>query len=219
MTLALQIHVERFLQLDVSNEPDTVITQLLVTASGLVEGFVGRPMELASYDEDHTSPAGSIVVLRNGPVDTSTNAVVVTLNATATVLVLNTDYVVKPALGHIVRVTAAGVPQRWEARAGLQRAINVTYDAGYDFAPEDVLAHRYAEVARDVTIRSVGRVFQAAAAAASIPVAALAIKSLSLAGSDSVTYRDGIGLVADAAIQLTDADKASLRVVRRKVFV
>ena len=218
MTLALQIHVERFLQLDVSNEPDTVITQLLETASGLVEGFVGRPLELASYDEDYTSPAGAIVVLRNGPVDVSANPVAVTINSTSTVLVEGTDYIVKRRNGHIVRVTAAGVPRRWDVPAGRQAAIKVVYDAGFDFTA-DPLLHRHAEIARDVTVRSVGRVFQAAAARASVPVAALAIKSLSLAGSDSVTYRDSIASVADAAVQLTDADRASLRIVQRKVFV
>ncbi len=218
MTLALQIHVERFLQADVSNEPDTVVTQLLETASGLVEGFVGRPLELASYDEDYTVPAGAIVVLRNGPVDVSANAVVVTINSTGTVLVEGTDYIVKRRNSHIVRVTAAGVPRWWDVPAGRQAAIKVEYDAGFDFTA-DPLEHRHAEIARDVTIRSVGRVFQAAAASASVPVAALAIKSLSLAGSDSVTYRDSIASVADAAIQLTDADKASLGIVQRKVFV
>ncbi len=218
MTLALQIHVERFLQLDVSAEPDAVVAQLLETASGLVESFVGRPLELASYDDDYTSPAGSIVVLRNGPVDVATNAVVVTVNSTGTVLVLGTDYVVKPALGHIVRVNGAGVPRWWDERAGRQAAIKVEYDAGFDFTA-DPLLHRHAEVARDVTVRSVGRVFQAAAARASVPIAALAVKSVSLAGSDSVTYRDNIADVSAAAIQLTDADKASLRALQRKVFV
>ncbi len=218
MTLALQIHVERFLQVDVGAEPDPVVSQLLETASGLVEAFVGRPLELASYDEDHTSPAGAIVVLRNGPVDITVNPVVVTINATATVLTPDTEYIVKPALGHIIRVTADGIPHWWEARAGRQNAINVTYDAGFDFTA-DPLLHRYAQVARDVTIRSVGRVFQAAAASASVPVGALAIKSISLAGSDSVTYRDSVASVADTAIQLTDADKASLRVLQRRVFV
>ncbi len=218
MTLALQIHVERFLQIDVSNEPDSVVSQLLETASGLVEGFVGRPLELASYSEDYASPAGPIIVLRNGPVDVSDNAVVVTINSTGDVLVEGTDYIVKRRGGHIVRVTAAGTPRWWDVRAGQQEAIKVAYDAGFDFTDTPLL-HRHAEIARDVTVRSVGRVFQAAAASASVPTAALAVKSVSLAGSDSVTYRDSIASVADAAIQLTDADKASLRIVQRKVFV
>ena len=217
MMLALQIHVERFLQIDVSSEPDTVITQLLETASGLVEGFVGRPLELDSYSEDYTTPSGAIIVLRNGPVAVSP-AVVVTINSTGDVLVEGTDYIVKRRGGHIVRVTAAGVPRWWEVRAGRQEAVKVAYDAGFDFTVTPLL-HRHAEIARDVTVRSVGRVFQAAAASASVPTAALAVKSVSLAGSDSVTYRDSIASVADAAIQLTDADKASLRIVQRKVFV
>ncbi len=218
MPLALQIHLEKFLQIDVAAEPDPVVDQLLETASGLVEGFVGRPLELASYDESYTAPAGAIVVLRNGPVDTTTNAVVVTILRTGVVLVEGTDYIVKPRNSHIVRVTAAGVPHWWEVHAGVQAAIRVEYDAGFDFTA-DPLEHRHAEIARDVTVRSVGRVFQAAAASASVPVGALAVKSISLAGSDSVTYRDDVASVADAAIQLTDADKASLRIVQRKVLV
>lgn len=219
MTLALQIHVERFLQIDVSNEPDSVITQLLITASGLVETFVGRPLEIASYDEDYDLPDGSILVLRNGPVDVDTNAVMVTVNSTAEVLVEDTDYVVKHRNGHLIRTDASRIPIRWNRRRIATNEINVVYDAGFDFTPPGALSHRHAEAARDVCVRSVARVFQAAAASASVPASALAIKSLSLAGSDSVTYRDVVGRVADAAIQLTDTDKRQLRIVQRKVFV
>ncbi len=215
MTLALQIHVERFLQIDVSNEPDTVVTQLLESASGLVESFVGRDLEEATRTEDYDLPDGAVLTLRNAPVTTLTS---VTLNATATVLVVDTDFVLKAKAGQLVRTNSDRRPVRWNRSGALQiNEVEVVYDAGYDFTV-DPLLERNARVARDTTTRIVARAFQAAAAAASVPTAALAVKKLTLVGSDSVEYRSELTDVASAAIQLTEGDKTSLRGIRRKAF-
>lgn len=93
----------------------------------------------------------------------------------------------------------------------------VVYAAGYDFAI-DPLLERVARVARDTTTRVAARAFQAAAAYAGVPANAGGIKSLTLVGSDSVTYSDAVADVASAAIQLTEADKTALRGIRRKVY-
>lgn len=216
MTLALQIHVERFLQVDVSAEPDSIVTQLLENASGLVESFVGRTLEETTRTEDYDLPDGAVLVLNHAPVTTLTS---VTLNTPSTVLVLDTDFVLKARYGQLIRTGTDRRPIRWNRSGALvMNEVTVVYDAGYDFAI-DPLLERDALVARDTTTRIVARAFQAAAAAASIPVAALAIKTLKLVGSDEVTYRDELMDVASAAIQLTEADKTALRGIRRKVLV
>lgn len=218
MTLAIQADVEKFLQIDVTTEPSAPVTMLLENASGLVESYVGRDLELASYVEDYDLPDGSMLVLNNAPIVTPP-AVVVTLATSGTVLVEDTDYVVKAKYGQLVRITASRRPARWNAGGGMWiNEVNVTYDAGYDFAAAPLLI-RDARVARDTTTRIVARAFQAAAAYAALPAGADAIKSITLIGSDSVTYRQELTDVASAAIQLTPEDKTALRGLRRTVLV
>ncbi len=215
MTLALQADVEKFLQVDVTSEPSAPVTMLLENASGLVESFVGRDLEEATRTEDYDLPDGSVLVLRNAPVTAITT---VTLNTPATVLVEDTDFVLKAKAGQLIRTGADRRPVRWNRSGGLvMNEVEVVYDAGYDFTA-DPLLERNARVARDTTTRIVVRAFQAAAAYAALPAGADAIKKITLIGSDSVEYRSELTNVAGAAIQLTDADKTSLRGIRRKAF-
>ncbi len=216
MTLALQIHVEQFLHVDVTSEPSAPVTMLLENASGLVESFVGRTLEETTHTEDYDLPDGATLILNHTPVTTLTS---VTLNTPGTVLVLDTDFVLKARFGQLIRTAADRRPIRWN-RAGalVMNEVTVVYAAGYDFTV-DPLLERDALVARDTTTRIVARAFQAAAAYAALPAAADAIKSITLVGSDSVTYRDDLVNVASAAIQLTDDDKTALRGIRRKVLV
>ncbi len=215
MTLALQADVEKFLQVDVTSEPSAPVTMLLENASGLVESFVGRDLEEATRTEDYDLPDGSVLVLRNAPVTAITT---VTLNTPATVLVEDTDFVLKAKAGQLIRTGADRRPIRWNRSGALvMNEVEVVYDAGYDFTINPLL-ERNARVARDTTTRIVARAFQAAAAYAALPDGAEAIKKITLIGSDSVEYRNELTNVAGAAIQLTDADKTSLRGIRRKAF-
>ncbi len=215
MTLAVQADVEKFLQVDVTAEPSDVTVMLLENASGLVEVFVGRDLEEATRTEDYDLPDGSVLVLRNAPVTAITT---VTLNTPGTVLVVDTDFVLKAKAGQLIRTTADRRPIRWNISGALvMNEVEVVYDAGYDFTI-DPLLERTARVARDTTTRIVARAFQAAAAYAALPAGADAIRKITLVGSDSVEYRNELTNVASAAIQLTDADKTSLRGIRRKAF-
>ncbi len=215
MTLAVQADVEQFLQVDVTAEPSIVVTMLLENASGLVESFVGRDLEETTRTEDYDLPDGSVLVLRNAPVTTLTS---VTLNGPGTVLVADTDFVLKAKAGQLIRTNSDRRPVRWNRSGALvMNEVEVVYDAGYDFTI-DPLLERNARVARDTTTRIVARAFQAAAAYAALPAGADAIKKITLIGSDSVEYRDELTNVASAAVQLTDADKTSLRGIRRKAF-
>lgn len=215
MTLAVQADVEKFLHVDVTSEPSAPVTMLLENASGLVESFVGRDLEQATRTENYDLPDGSVLILRNAPVATLTS---VTLNGPGTVLVADTDFVLKARYGQLIRTGADRRPIRWNRSGALvMNEVEVVYAAGYDFTA-DPLLERNARVARDTTTRIVARAFQAAAAYAALPAGADAIKKLTLIGSDSVEYRSELTDVASAAIQLTDADKTALRGIRRKAF-
>ena len=215
MTLATQTHVEQFLQIDVTSEPSAPVTMLLENASGLVESFVGRSLEETTRTEDYDLPDGAVLVLRHSPVTALTT---VTLNATGTVLVPDTDFVLKARYGQLIRTNSDRRPVRWNRSGTLQmNEVEVVYDAGYDFTIAPLL-ERDALVARDTATRIVARAFQAAAAYAALPTEAAGIKKLTLVGSDAVEYSDAAQDVATAAIQLTEPDKTALRGIRRKVF-
>ena len=218
MTLAIQADVEKFLQIDVASEPSAPVTMLLENASGLVQSYVGRTLEEDTYTEDHDLPDGSVLVLYQAPATTITS---VTLATTGEVLVEGDDFVVKPKWAQLIRIasSASRRPIRWNRDGGLKMLeVEVVYTAGFDFTI-DPLLERDALVARDTTTRMVARAFQAAAAYANVPAAADGIKSLTLVGSDSVTYTEAHADVATAAIQLTPEDKTMLRTIRRTVLV
>lgn len=219
MSFCVQGDVEKFLQIDVTNEPDAAVTMLLENATGIIKSYIERDLELLTYTAElHDPPPDSNLWLDNWPINESATAVAVTENAT--VLTVTTDYLVYLEEGKIVRVSPAARPRDWRPKDQLQ-AISVTYDAGYDFTIDPLLEPE-AVIARDVCTRIVARVFQAAAAYANAPIAAAGLKRLTLVGSDSVTFADAVsgqGGVTQAAPQLMDSDKQALEPLRRKVLV
>jgi hypothetical protein len=216
MSFATQAHLERFLQIDVTNEPDAAVTMLLENATGLIKAYVQRDIELLTYTAElYDPPPTPVLWLKQWPLNTVT-----TVEEDGTALTGNDDYKVYADEGKIVRVSASGRPRAWRPSNKLQ-SISVTYDAGYDMTT-DPLIEPEAVTARDVCTRMVARVFQAAAAYANAPVGSSGIKTLTLAGSDSVTYSDavsGVGGVTEAAPQLTDSDKVMLEPLMRKVLI
>lgn len=216
MPIATQADLEKFLQIDITSEPSAPVTMLLENATGLVEAFLGRNLQLASYDEKYDPPTGATLVLNNAPIDTATNPIVVTQDGT--LLVLDTDYYIQKELGAVRRITPNGTLRRWAVTSWKPNSIRVQYDAGFDFT-QNPLLNREALTARDTVTRIVARAWQAAAAYANLPTASDAIKSVTLAGSDSVTYRDELTNVASSALQFTDDDRSALNHIRRRLLV
>lgn len=216
MALATQTHLEKFLQINVTTEPDAAVTMLLENASGLIHSHLDRYLELSSYSESHSPPPGPALAVRQWPIDQTSNAVTVTENGTA--LTINVDFKVDEPNGQIIRTTTSGRARDWKT-AGGPLSITVTYDAGYDMTVDPLLEPE-AVTARDTCTRIAGRVFQASAAYANAPTGAEGVKTLTIAGSDSVTYSDVIAQgVTLAAPQLTDSDKEALRPLGRNVVV
>lgn len=193
--LALQADLEKFLQIDVTAEPDAAITAYLQSASAIVESYCGRIFTSSTVTAEVHDGRTFTIWLRQPPVTSITTVVenLVTLTPV-------TDYMWYPD-GRLHRLTATVpvYPTWWYPTL---QTVSVTYVGGYAVVPFDV---------RDVTVRIAARAFQAGASYAAAPVGAGAVRSVTLAGSDSVTYSDAVsGSVATAAVQLTDWDKRVL---------
>lgn len=218
MSFATQGDLEKFLQIDVTNEPDAAVTMLLENATGIIKSYVQRDLEETVYTTElYDTPEGHKLFLKEWPVTD-----VAALLEDGTALTVSDDYLIYTDLGMIARVSAASRPRDWRPANKLQ-AISVTYTAGYDFTT-DPLVEKEAVVAKDTCTRIVARVFEAAAAYANVPVSASLIKSIHLEGSDTVTYRDSTNTgggsgVTLAAPQLTESDKSALDPLRRAVLI
>lgn len=192
--LALQADLEKFLQIDVTAEPDAAIIAYLQSASAIIESYCGRVFTSSTVTAEVHDGRTTTIWLRQPPVTAVTTVVenAVTLAAA--------DFLWYPD-GRLVRLTETVPPGPTWWYPKLQ-TVTVTYTGGYAVVPFDV---------RDVTVRIAARAFQAGAAFAAAPVGAGAVRSVSLAGSDSVTYVDAVsGSVATAAVQLTDDDRRVL---------
>ena len=193
--LATQADLEKFLQIDVTAEPDAAITAYLEAATGIIESYCDRIFTSGLVTAETHDGGDDTVFLLQPPVTAVSS---VTENGVA---VASTGYL-SYLDGRLVRV-AGGRPRTWLNKL---RTVVVNYTGGYTTIPYDV---------RDVCVRIAARAFQAGAAFAAAPASAGAIRQITLAGSDSVTYADAVSnSVATAAVQLTEADKTVLNPYR-----
>lgn len=176
MALCTQADVEKRLQWDITAEPDAVITMLIADAQALIESEVGRPVESASRSETLNGGAWS-VFLKYWPV-----SAVSTVTEAGTALTVTTEYLWYPT-GKLIRVSG-GYQTYW--RAYKPQSLVVAYTGGYLGGTKELehLGSLCAEV--------VARAFRKGADNAAVPAGASGqIQSVSLAGSDSVTYAAG----------------------------
>lgn len=182
MALTTQALVEQRLQWDITADPDATVTGLIAAAQDLIEAEFGRPIELANHIETFDGYRVSLWVTHK-PIVT-----VNTLTEDGTALTEGTDFEVYPERGKIIRIFASGY--RTYFRAYKPRSIQVDYEGGYQSG--DVRFDAFQNLCTEV----VARAFRAGAASAQVPAAAGAgggIQSVSLAGSDSVTFQSAGG--------------------------
>lgn len=211
--LCTQADVEHRLQWDITAEPDPTITALIADAQATIEAEVGRPLESGPRTE--TFDGGPITLfLRFTPV-----TAVETVTEDGTPLT-ETDFMFK-ANGRLIRTTEAGFQTTWRTRK--PQAITVEYTGGYVAASEesssssspssdDPLHLLALEHLGSICAEMVARAFRKGADSAAIPAgAAGGLQSVSLAGSDTVTYATG-GEAEELAqfIYLTDNEKLQL---------
>jgi hypothetical protein len=178
--LCTQADVEKKLQWDITAEPDPVVAALIADAQALIEAEVGRTLESAARTETFDGGRWSLF-LTYWPVTSITS-----VTEDGTVLVANTDYRFYPG-GKLVRV--AGSYQNWWQTSKLQSVV-VSYVGGYLAGTHVKELEHLGSICAEV----VARAFRKGAASAAVPAGTTgSIQSVTLAGSDSVTYATDSG--------------------------
>lgn len=180
MALCTQLDVEQKLQWDITAEPETVVTALIADAQAHIEAEVGRTLESAVRQE--TFDGGSWVhFLKHFPV---TAVTAVTEDGTS--LTVATD-VLWYERGKLLR--ASNGRQTYWKTTKLQ-SIVVDYVGGYLAGTHTTELEHLGSICAEV----VARAFRKGADNAVLPAgAAGAVQSVSLEGSDTVTYATGGG--------------------------
>jgi hypothetical protein len=180
LTLCTQADVEFKLQWDITSEPDSTVTDLIADAQALIEAEVGRTLESASRAE--TFDGGPVALfLKYFPVTAVTS-----VSEDGDVLT-SADYAFKEN-GRLIRTGTTGYQTYW--RTYKPQSIDVDYTGGYVSPDHDQQLEHLGSLCAEV----VARAFRKGAANASVPAdAAGAIQSVTLAGSDTVTYATGGG--------------------------
>lgn len=196
--LATQLDFEKYGHVDITAEPDSTITARLESASAIIESYCGRTFTSSTVTGEVHDGRTFTIWLRQPPVASVTTVVENGVTLPADDYRFYSD-------GRLVRLDDAvpANPSWWYPYLG---TVVVTYVGGYTTVPFDV---------RLVCVRIVERAFKAAAAWASAPVGAGSVRSVTLAGSDSVTYADSVtGSTSEVAVPLTDEDRQILNPYR-----
>ena len=178
MALTTQLEIEKRLQWDITAEPDSVVTSLIAAATAHMEAEVGRKLESATYTAELYDPPGwGPIRLLHWPL-TSVSAV----SVEGTALTVGTDITYYP-MGRVHRTTDSR-DVYWNSTK--RKSISVTYIGGY------LAGTHTSELAHlgSICTEIVARAFRSGAASAAMPpgVGLGGITSVTLAGSDSVTY-------------------------------
>lgn len=205
MALATQTDVEQRLQIDFTNPTEPVVVSLIAAAQGHIEREVGRPVEADDYTETFDGPYGPYLWLTKVPVNTITS-----VTSDGTVLTVIDDFFFVAQTGKVGRVKN-GYYRFWDSLK--PQSVVVVYNGGFTTVPLDL---------RDLCANVVARAFQAGAVYAALPASAGSISSISLDGSDSVEYSDGVagGLATtgERPVQLTPEEVAICRSYRLRRF-
>jgi hypothetical protein len=190
MALCTQLDVEQKLQWDITAEPDSTVTALIADAQALIEAEVGRTLESASRAE--TFDGGPVALfLKYFPVTAITS-----VSEDGDVLT-SADYAFKEN-GRLIRTGTTGYQTYW--RTYKPQSIDVVYTGGYVSPDHDAELEHLGSLCAEV----VARAFRKGAANAAIPAgSAGAVQSVSIEGSDSVTYATGGGATESLAGGLT----------------
>ncbi len=185
MALCTQADVEKFLQIAFGSVPEEVADYLIEGADGLIFDELGFDPQLQAdlveiHDPSHTFD----LWVRRPPIG-AVNSVLIdgtALAATAFVVYLEDE----DRSGLIRRIDG----QRWSSKL---RGIVVDYDAGYLTVPFPL---------RDASVKIVARAFEKGvgfAADGHTP----GVTSVSLAGSDSISWTEAASDVAKGALEIT----------------
>lgn len=204
MALCAQIDVENRLQITFVNQPDPVVTALIADAQAHIEAEVGR--ELESAVRQQTFDGGRVAFfLKYWPV---TNVTGVTEDGTVLTVADDVDWYER---GKLIRV-ANDHQILWKTRK--RQAIVVDYVGGYLSPDHDAELEHLGSICAGV----VARAFRKGADAAAVPAGAAGqVQSVSIEGSDSVTYATagGSGTIRGGLTQFVFLEEDEVRQLQR----
>jgi len=181
-------------------DPEPVVTFLIEGADALIKTYLGfDPEGEDDLVEIHDPTFTFDLWVRRPPIRAIS---AISIDGTALDSDSFTFYLEPERKSGLIR----NLDRRWSSQP---RGISVTYDAGYAIVPADI---------RDVSVRIAARAFQKGAEFASegsIP----GVRSISLAGSDSITWSDGADDVSKGALDLTTSERHNLSPYRRALIV
>ncbi len=185
MALCTQADVEKFLQIAFGAIPEEVADYLIEGADGLIFDEIGFDPQLqAGLSEIHDPSHTFDLWVRRPPIASVTS---VTVDGTLIAATQYTFYLDgEDKSGLIRRIDGA----RW---SGLLRGTVVVYDAGYTIVPFPL---------RDASVKIVARAFEKGvgfAADGHTP----GVTSVSLAGSDAISWSEAASDVAKGALEIT----------------
>jgi len=196
LPLCTQADLEKFLQIDFTNPAEPVVAYLIEGADALIAKYLG-------YDP---SPEDALVELydptftfelwvRRPPIRGIDS---IEIDGVALDPQAFTAYLEGESKAGLVR----NLVSRWSSQP---RGIEITYDAGFAVVPFDI---------RDAAVRIVARAFQKGvefSAEGSVP----GIRSISLAGSDSITWSEGADDASLGALVLQFSERQTLSGYKR----
>ncbi len=196
MALCTQEDVEKFLQIAFGSMPEAVADYLIEGADGLIVDEIGYdpendPAIVETHDPSHTFD----LWVRRPPINSVASVVV---DGTTIDSALYAVYLEDEDKSGLIRRLGA----RW---SGLARGTVVTYDGGYAVIPFPL---------RDASVKIVSRAFEKGvgfAADGHTP----GVTSVSLAGSDSISWSEAASDVAKGALELTMAELMMISTYKR----
>lgn len=198
MALSLQADIQRFLQITFTVNPEPVIDYLVEGADGQIIDYLGfDPQQADAESEIHDPSATFDLWVRRPPLRTLTS---VTVDGTLIPAASYAAYLEGEAKDGLIRRIDGS---RW---GGQLRGTVILYNGGYLVVPFPL---------RDASIRMVARAFQKGAefaADGNTP----GVRTIALAGSDSITWSEGADDVSKGALELTGVERGMISRYRRK---
>ncbi len=201
--LCTQAELELHLQADFGVDPEDAATQLIESASAIIEAYVGRALTAAAVTGELHNGGDRSVWLRRPPVDTGE---AYTVSEDGTALTEDVDFLVVAESGRLVRL--AGSTTVYSRFADGIANISVDYTGGPTTVPD---------LARSVCVEMCARAFKAAAAWANADDIATFIKRLRL-DTDEAEFRAEALEVANSTMKLTADERGQLLNLKRTWF-
>lgn len=188
MPLSTVPDLEKFLQVDITDDADAAVLLLIDFADSVITSYCDRRFEPETSVVEVLDGLGDeVLFLSQWPV-TAINS----LSEDGSTLVEDTDWFFYED-GRLLRGSPEAIDRLKWSRA--RKNVVVDYDHGFASIPSELQL---------VSTRLASTMFQAGEAYANAPVGSTGIKSISLDGSDTVEYNSMVGDVAGA---IDDLDK------------